>query len=106
MKHRALRKRYGRSRKWGPPVGAWGSRRLLKGGWQTYRGYTLDTWKAPQVQHSRATWEICIYGSAPGVMEGNEYGKTREEAVAKAKRLVDAMIDSRGIRNRLERGYD
>ncbi len=90
-KGRALRHRYGRAkRKYGPPTGSWGSRRIL-GKWITYRGYTLDPWKAPKVEHSKATFEIRVHKGSGTVMEGNAYGETFDEAMVKAKRLVDAM---------------
>lgn len=88
----SLRRRYGRARrKYGPETGAHGRKRLLRS-WVVYRGYTLDPWKGPKVQHSKATWEVRVHkGGGPGSMEGNAFGETLEEAMNKAKRLVDAM---------------
>jgi hypothetical protein len=101
-----LRKRYGHGgRRYARHPDNTGRKRLLKG-WVIYRGYTLDPWKGKKVQHSRATWEVRIFRatgpaavvptrlSEPSVvhnMQGNTFGETLEEAMTKAKRLVDAM---------------
>jgi hypothetical protein len=91
MPHQRLKKRYGHAKRKYGPRDASGRQRLLKG-WVVYRGYTLDPYKGKKVAHSKATWEIRVHkGSGPGSMEGNTFGETLEEAMAKAKRLVDAM---------------
>lgn len=65
----------------------------VKSGWETYRGFTLDPSKFIGRSHGPDTWAVDIYshGGGPGRHEGDTHGATLEEAMGKAKRLVDAM---------------
>lgn len=92
MSRRRLKRRYGGARKYSAIPDATGRKRILKA-WVVYRGYTLDPWKGKKVAHSKATYEVRVFKGA-GIhhgMEGNAYGETLDEAMNKARRLVDAM---------------
>jgi hypothetical protein len=88
MRRHHLRKRYGHTRKYGTLTSD-GRKRLLKG-WVLYRGYALDPWRRPGAAKGEA-WEVRAHrdGGGPGRLVGSAFGATLDEAMAKAKQLVD-----------------
>lgn len=69
---------------------------------ETYRGFTLESFKSKSHPYSRSRFKVEVK-SSPSEIEGWEFGETYAEAAHKARRLVDSLISSRETFERMGR---